>query len=55
MKRLCVFYRLASQWQGKRVEWIVCKECQKKIQNGRLINLLFQAAARGKVRDFYDG
>ena len=55
MKRLCVFYKLASKWQGKRVEWIVCKECQKHIKQGRLIHLLFKAAAHGKVREFYDG
>lgn len=36
-KRLCVFYRLAKLWQGgQRVEWIVCKECQRKIEKGLL-------------------
>lgn len=36
MKRLCVFYRLADRWQGKPVDWIICKECQRKIANGQL-------------------
>lgn len=31
MKRLCVFYYKAPLWLGKPVEWIVCKECQKKL------------------------
>lgn len=34
MKRLCVFYRLAQDWLGRPVEWIVCKECQRKLQRG---------------------
>jgi len=35
MKRLCVFYKQASQWIGnKKVEWIICKGCQKKLRNG---------------------
>lgn len=33
MKRLCVFYRLAWQWRGRPIEWIVCKECQKALCN----------------------
>jgi len=34
MKRLCIFYRDSIKWEGKPVEWIVCKECQKKIVQG---------------------
>ncbi len=34
MKRLCIFYRKSIEWEGKPVEWIVCKECQKKLVQG---------------------
>ena len=35
VKRLCVFYIRAYQWLGStKVEWIVCKECQKKLNRG---------------------
>jgi uncharacterized protein YlaI len=34
MKRLCIFYKHADRWIGKPIEWIVCKECQRKIQRG---------------------
>lgn len=33
-KRLCVFYKVAEQWIGKDVEWIVCKHCQRLIEKG---------------------
>ena len=36
MKRLCVFYYKAHEWLGCNVEWIVCKECQKKLRCGIL-------------------
>jgi hypothetical protein len=52
MKRLCVFYRLAKQWENKPVNWIVCKECQKKIKQGKLVSLLFKAAAEAKIVEF---
>jgi len=32
MKRLCIFYRLAGKWLDKDINWIVCKECQKKLK-----------------------
>ena len=32
-----------TTWQDKPVEWIVCKECQKKIRQGRLAPLLTTA------------
>jgi hypothetical protein len=34
MKRLCVFHRAALDWLGLKVEWIVCKECQKRLRRG---------------------
>lgn len=34
VKRLCVFYKFADKWVGKKIEWIVCKECQKKLRAG---------------------
>ena len=43
MKRLCVFYKFAWKWQGKPVEWIVCKQCQKKVTRGGLFALLLKA------------
>lgn len=45
MKRLCVFYKNAYLWDTKPVEWIVCKECQKKVSKGRLVELLAKASA----------
>lgn len=43
MKRLCVFYKghkqSAEDWLGKLVEWVVCKECQKKLQKGERLEL----------------
>lgn len=43
LKRLCVLYKHANQWQGKRVEWMVCKACQREIANGWLVYLLSKA------------
>lgn len=41
MKRLCVFYYRAHEWSGKPVEWIVCKECSRRIAKGeKLISVL---------------
>ena len=37
VKRLCVFYYRADEWLGKRVEWIVCKECQRKLVRGIML------------------
>lgn len=34
MKHLCVFYRYANRWRGRRVQWIVCRECRRKLING---------------------
>lgn len=33
-KRLCVFYFDAASWIDKKIEWIVCKECQRMISRG---------------------
>ena len=52
VKRLCIFYRSAEQWERKRVEWIVCKECQKRILGGELCHMLFKAAADYKLANF---
>jgi len=47
MKRLCVFYKQATQWVGnKKVEWIVCKECQKKLRNGVRLKMYISGAFR---------
>lgn len=34
MKRLCIFYKYAGNYLGKPIDWIVCKECQKKLHYG---------------------
>lgn len=46
MKKLrrCVLYRSAKRLQMKpNIEWVVCKDCQKKIKQGRLLDLLGRA------------
>ena len=52
MKRLCIFYRKAKQWEGKRVKWIVCQKCQKRIREGELCHMLFKAAADYKLAEY---
>lgn len=47
MKRLCVFYYRADEWLGKRVEWIVCRECQRKLQRGMTLRSQIANAPRG--------
>ena len=58
--RLCVYYSSASMGRSAhdyrgRVEWIVCKECQRAINSGRLqlpavrVRLPATRALRGKV------
>lgn len=55
MKRRCIFYdsptrKTASDFMGKKVEWIVCKECQKKLQKGvRLYSSLTEPFSRYAV------
>ena len=39
MKRLCVFYYRAHEWLGKRVQWIVCRECQRRLQRGHIFHV----------------
>lgn len=34
MKRLCVFYKDADKWLGRKVNWIVCQQCQRKLRRG---------------------
>lgn len=50
MKRLCVFYYLAAEWIGRPVEWIVCKECQRRLQRGdlRISGETTKASSHGK-------
>ncbi len=36
MKRLCVFYKHAALYVGKRIDWIVCKQCRKALDKGIL-------------------
>lgn len=36
MRRICVFLRrdLQEKWRGRPdIEWMVCKQCQKRIQH----------------------
>ena len=43
MKRLCVFYRLADRFLGnKKIEWIVCKECQQLLIRGEKPKVVWQ-------------
>jgi hypothetical protein len=37
MKRLCIFYKNATEFIGKNIQWIVCQECQKRLRNGEKI------------------
>src|SRR5579859_4093418 len=50
MKRLCVFYKRAHDWLGKPIEWIVCKECQKRLRRGEWLNLSYQVGAPDTLR-----
>jgi hypothetical protein len=45
VKRICVFYRLADKWVARetKIEWIVCKECQRKVSVGRRHGLMRKA------------
>lgn len=42
MRKLCIYYKSrrrglsARDFQGKKIEWIVCKECQQKIESRKL-------------------
>jgi hypothetical protein len=40
IKRLCVFHKDAAAYVGKRIEWIVCKQCQRGLRTGKLRNLI---------------
>ena len=52
-KRLCVFYRLAKLWQGgQNVQWIVCKECQRKIERG-LLPIIIDKMVKDYQRPYY--
>jgi hypothetical protein len=43
VKRLCVFYRLADRFLGnKKIEWIVCKECQRLLIRGETPQFVWQ-------------
>ena len=52
MKRLCVFYKNAADYhkygiRKKPVEWIVCKECQSQLRQGRIRRLMDKAVTDG--------
>jgi hypothetical protein len=51
MRRLCVFYYKAAEWQGKPVQWIVCTKCRAKIRHCQLTSLLKDAARRAQFAD----
>ena len=56
MKRLCVFYKHADRWIGKPIEWMVCKECQRKIQRGDArLKAGIRALPEGLTRAGYSG
>ena len=46
MKKLCVFYEGRNPWVGKKIQWIVCQECQRNIQNG----FCFEATLSDTIR-----
>jgi len=55
MKRLCVYYRLAEQWLGKPVQWIVCKECQAKLRKAKRLSVGYyslKGAPSRSMREF---
>ena len=43
MKRLCVFYYKAYEWLDKPINWIVCKECQRKLAKAVPLKVRFHA------------
>ncbi len=60
MKRLCVFYRLADRFLGnKKIEWIVCKECQRFLIRGEKPKVVWQKvhkpnATGGRAKHSYN-
>jgi hypothetical protein len=42
-KRLCVFYCKAYEWLGYAIDWIICKECQRKLAKGIPLKVCFRA------------
>jgi hypothetical protein len=34
MKRLCFFYKNAPAYVGKKIEWIICRQCNRKLRKG---------------------
>ena len=50
MKRICVFYRLADRFLGnKKIEWIVCKECQRRLVAGIGLETAWQNVRKPKT------
>ena len=50
MKRLCVFHRLADRFLGnKKIEWIVCKECQRLLIRGVTPKVVWQKVHKHKT------
>ena len=39
MKRLCIFYKNADAYIGKQIDWIVCKQCQRKLRSGERLRI----------------
>lgn len=37
MKKLCIFYKYTDKWIGKKIDWIVCKKCQRELKHGILL------------------
>lgn len=37
MRKLCVFYKNAEQFLGKKIKWIVCQKCQKKLHRSEYL------------------
>lgn len=50
MKKLCVFYRLADRFLGnEKIEWIVCKECQRRLVAGIGLEVVWQKVHKPKT------
>jgi hypothetical protein len=52
--RLCVFYRKAAEYQerlGGRIEWMVCKACQRRLKAGDLFDAVIHRARLVKEGD----
>jgi len=47
-----VFYYKADGWLGRKIEWIVCKECQKKLVRGETLPCVISFDPEAQTREF---